>query len=173
MNVPSVLLDFDHHAGYSLRSKELPIRLTVGNTELLGWDSDAPWTSLYAIPFATFGLVFLRQTRRSGRYSLDLDEYGDALLFQMVGDDVLVLATRLDRVVRIPFDHLYEAWAALAHRLREFLTAVSPDLAHDNRWEMIEHDPWTPRFMLGFGWEPWFADYEDTLREAASVDPGW
>jgi hypothetical protein len=130
--------------------REVPVRLRLGDVEILGWDGDEAGDAfmlLPLVPFAVEGLLALRQVRRHGYYFLELGRFGAAgdLLFARRDDDVLVHDPHRERTGRAPLAALEAAWAAFADRVAAAVRARAPELTAQlerlARWR-TEDPPW-------------------------------
>jgi len=161
-----ILLEFEE--GPTLES-EAPIRLRIGEDEILGWDEETAFMRLPLIPTAFEGLVVLRQLRRHGRFEMQIGRFGanGTLLFALIGEDVVVHDPDSERTGRVPLAELEAAWEAFADRVAAAVRARAPDLIETlERLEVwrTETPPWwdDPRYYEGhwrerfeyYGWWP-------------------
>jgi hypothetical protein len=152
--------------------REQPIRLRVGEAEVLGWNSapGGPFRPLPLVRTAFMGLVALRQVRRHGRYLMMLGRHGESgdLLFALVGDDVFVRHADMEQTGCAPITELEQSWSAFADRvtravhaanepsLLDQLTPVEswrerdPDWIHDTR----DFETTWPQRFEEYGWWP-------------------
>jgi hypothetical protein len=168
--VGSILLDFQTDGVPKSAFGEAWVRLRIGNVELLGWGNDpqhfdetGPWISVGLVRFAMWGLVCVRQAAKLGRYALELDEYGDALLFQRDGSDMVVHATRLERSARVDIHALLTAWEAFATSVYDFTVAKFPVETKDRRWDTRLADPFSGEWFTRASWREWFIGHEERL----------
>src|SRR4051812_7674513 len=120
---------------------EAPVRLTIDNIDLLGWEHGWPqnWHGpqsggdgilVFVILFAWWGPVALKQAKLTGGSVYWLGSYGDqgALLFKMSGDDILVHSTPYKKTVKVKYELLEQAWNDFADRVRAFVLREMPTL---------------------------------------------
>lgn len=160
----SIELGFDTTADLSSPSGEVPVWLRIDGMELLGSeDRGEPNGPLgHGLPlallhFSTWGLVCLRHAQRSGRYAIELDDYGDALIFVLAGDDITVHSPRWDQTAAAPFPLLYEAWREFALEARDFIVRRFPAAAADPRWRRLTADDRSPAWLESARSPSWFA----------------
>ncbi len=110
---------------------EMPVRLRVGEVELLEWQGRG-----YPLPLlhmATLGLDSMQELRRSGSANLMLPTDGD-LFFELSGEDVVIHSTQTDRIAQAKYDELLHAWEEFTARVREFLSKEFPTLETQPYW---------------------------------------
>jgi hypothetical protein len=127
-----IRLEFQHTMP-DLIHTPVPVRFEIGALDLLGFERDAdplldrPWRMLMLPAFAVWGLASLRVAKKHGQASLDLEDYGDDLLFQMDGDDILVQTTSGSGIARVSYTSLLQAWETFARAVYDTIAIRHPD----------------------------------------------
>jgi hypothetical protein len=143
-----VLLEFDREAelspevpvAFGVSAGEIPVRLSIAGVDLLGQrasasgDVDSVWTPLNLVEVATYGLLCVRQARRLSHAAFPLDETGEALLFVIEGEDMLVHSTVREQTVRVRFSLLEDAWQRFGQLVRDTLGNLFPNLKSHPDW---------------------------------------
>lgn len=169
-----VVFEFREVGRLSAPTGAAHVRLRIGERELLGWGDDpgdfgssGPWCELPLVSFACWGMVCLRQTLRAGRYAIELDELGDAILLVRRGSRLIVHATRVERTAELEADELVDAWRAFAVAVRDRVCATFPEAASLRWWEMIDNDPYPASQLDQMSWREWFLGHESHLGSDA------
>lgn len=159
-----VLIDFDSERLLAERKgrirsvfREVPVRIRIAEVDLLSpegeWEQGTHHMTITDV--ARWGLLALRRAREVGEYAYVFDEESDALLFRMVGKDILVHSTYNEKTVRVSYEKLERAWKEFEDRVRVFILREFPSLKEDPP-----------------GWGEWLEGQEDPLWERLE-DPMW
>jgi hypothetical protein len=149
-----------------IRSHTALIRLTIGNDDLLGFGSDEmevpfPWLELPLVHFAAWGLTCLEAAANMGRYAIELDEYGDSLLFKMDGRYVVVHSTRLERTSRIKHEILIHAWKTFLKDVQDYIVTLGLNEFYRDAWKNFQVKPSNAQYL---SWDAWFDEHEQHMR---------
>jgi len=139
----AVLLDFQRTA--DLFGYQIPVRFRVGKIDLLGTlaadGTRDPWLRLFVALFATWGIACLRTARLIGHATLELDDYGNELVFKMAGDSILICSPMVGKVVSVDYDELFNAWDSFARAVRDEVILNEPERGSCGWWALISADP--------------------------------
>lgn len=142
-----VLIEFQTEVVPASPYGEVPIRLQIGGVDLFAWGTrqangePSPYKPLFGVRFATEGLTSVRLAKQRGRYFYELDEYGADLLFQIVGEDVIVACTVSGKVGQLPYASLERAWQEFSKRIYRWIVNTYPEAAADPLWIELDHIP--------------------------------
>jgi hypothetical protein len=193
-----VLIDFlEGPLGVEIKERKIgpfhprPVRIQIGNADLHGYpkesDDEPPefrWYPLSLLEVAKWGLMSLMIARETGQYVYELGRHGDsgqALLFMMSGDDILIHSTMTEVTVRLPFQMVWAAWQDFAERVRQFMLVRYPELQREPGWtEWLRGQDNVATWQAGWGarpgvelfpfWQKWFDEHESAFNQIDAVE---
>jgi hypothetical protein len=150
--------------------QEVPVRLRIGQLELLHLpnrvEGTEPGLPLSILDVARIDLASLKFAKQMGEYVYELDEYGNALLFRIVGDDVLVHSTITETTIKVSYERLLETWQAFASEVRAFASKEFPQLQERTGWaQWLAGEEDAPSEQFFPLWRTWFEDHEHCFEQ--------
>ncbi|HEY8600598.1 MAG TPA: hypothetical protein VIL85_19335 [Thermomicrobiales bacterium] len=158
-----VTMRFDREAYASSNSafSEIKIWIRIADIELLGLEEaeDDPIQAglrLWVPDIARHGLLALYRAKQYGYADFDIGcEFGEMLIFKMVGDTVLVHSTIREKTVQVSYERLEQAWIGFASQARAFLSTHFATLAENDYWSS------------------WLRGDPEAILEPRPEDPAW
>jgi hypothetical protein len=165
-----IVIDFDRSALVASRTgndtwevtQEVPVRLRIGNVDLLGWESGwpevwrGPHEDMAGVPvclthMAWWGLVALKLAEQRGGSRFWLGMYGDRgeLVFWSSGQDIVVHSTPYHTTVQINYRKLEQAWEEFSNQVRQFLLEAFPLLRNQTAYTRWEEPGWQEWLLTG------------------------
>ncbi len=146
---------------------QIPVRLRVGDTELLASPNKNgsldQYLPLLVEPFAAFGMACLRLAKQTGRAALDLDDYAHELLFQMAGREILVCSTMRGKTVKTNYDLLFKEWLVFAEEVQRVVVLRHPEKRSYPYWRLITEEP-DPTTVASLTDPSWFAERDACFK---------
>ena len=168
----NILLDF--HIGSKTFGDQIPMRFRIRQQDMFGENddnSDTPfcWLRLFAPRFAAWGMACLRLLPRRQRAALDLDDYGQEILFKLDGDLVAVCSTILGVTARVKYQTLFVAWADFGQRVYKEAIQQPNGSSFFGWWQLLNEDP-PPLLEEELTRESYFSERKECIWEERSGD---
>ncbi len=160
------------YAGYGRHPfKAVPVRLHIAGLELLTPNRESLSSyldNIFVLPLpelASGGMYALERAWHFGHAGYELDSYGQALIFQREGSNIILHSSLADKTVRVRYKALHDAWKRFVDEVREFIRREFP--------EWMEHPTWAPTLSDVPPWKEWVLGKDAPFDEEAGLTESW
>jgi hypothetical protein len=135
----NVVLAFQRDAPSFL--EQIPVWFGVNGKDVLG-SAGGDGLRLFVPGFATFGMACLRVARQVGRSAMDVDDYGDELLFRLQNENIVVCRTGGTPTPQsVRYEVLLKAWARFGESVHDAVLARHPEKETTVWWHLLTDYP--------------------------------